>query len=297
MDCLKRMNYVIDYIENNLVDEINYEEMAKVACCSTYHLQRMFSFLTDVTLSEYIRNRRLSLAAFELQNSNIKIIDLALKYGYESPSSFSRAFQNLHGGTPSSAREMGVELKAYPRMSFYISIEGGAEMDYKIIKKDSFSVIGKKLRVTTVDEKNLRIIPQFWDECKEDGTSDDLCEINDVKGDRQLIRSVLGICADCPEPEKFDYWIGVEKPNDIKKTLKEGFEELKIPKETWAVFSAKGPISETIQKLWKRIYSEFFTESVYEHSGGADFELYQYGDVNNQDYCIEIWVPVKKTND
>lgn len=123
MDWLSKMNSAMEYIETHLSENISYDEIAKIACCSTYHFQRMFSFITDVALSEYIRRRRLTLAAFELQTSDIKVIDVALKYGYESPEAFSRAFKTLHGVMPSSARSEGMALKAYPRMSFLISIK------------------------------------------------------------------------------------------------------------------------------------------------------------------------------
>lgn len=120
MDWFERMNGAMSYIEDHLASEIDYEEAARIACCSSYHFQRMFSFITDVTLSEYIRRRRLTLAAFELQKGSGRVIDVALKYGYDSPNSFTRAFQSLHGVTPSLARDEGVQLKAYPRMSFQL---------------------------------------------------------------------------------------------------------------------------------------------------------------------------------
>ncbi len=128
MDWLVRMNSAMEYIETNLADTISYDEIAHRACCSTYHFQRMFPFITGVTLSEYIRRRRLTLAAFELQTTGSKVIDVAMKYGYDSPEAFARAFKNLHGIMPISARDTGVSLKAYPRMSFHISIKGDVEM-------------------------------------------------------------------------------------------------------------------------------------------------------------------------
>jgi AraC family transcriptional regulator len=117
---IKAMNY----IEDNLDNKLEFDTIAQMACCSTYYFQRMFSFIIDMPLAEYIWRRRMTLAAFELQNSNIKIIDLAIKYDYDSPVSFSRAFQNMHGITPSEARDKSMVLKAYPRSSFYISITG-----------------------------------------------------------------------------------------------------------------------------------------------------------------------------
>ncbi|MGI6705797.1 MAG: helix-turn-helix transcriptional regulator [Clostridia bacterium] len=138
MEWLERVNGAIDYIEDNLAGHIDYKTAAQIACCSTYQFQRMFSFITDVSLSEYIRRRRLTLAAFELQHSNMKVVDVAFKYGYDSPEAFTRAFQNLHGVTPSSARDEGVKLKAYPRISFQMSIKGDVEMNYRIEKNNPF---------------------------------------------------------------------------------------------------------------------------------------------------------------
>ena len=118
MDWLQRLNRAMDYIEEHLADRISYDEIARIACCSTYHFRRMFPFLTGITLSEYIRRRRLTLAAFELQTTGAKVIDVALKYGYQSPEAFARAFKQLHGVMPVAARDPGVTLKAYPRMTF-----------------------------------------------------------------------------------------------------------------------------------------------------------------------------------
>ena len=133
MDSLKKMNEALSYIEENLTHDIDLKEVARLALCSEYHFQRMFSFLAGVTLSEYIRRRRLTLAAFELTNSNLRIIDLAVKYGYSSADSFTRAFQSLHGITPSTARNNNQSLKAYPRITFQLSIKGGIEMNYRIV--------------------------------------------------------------------------------------------------------------------------------------------------------------------
>lgn len=135
MDSLKNMNEALVYIEENLTNDIDFKEVARLALCSVYHFQRMFSFLAGVTLSEYIRRRRLSLAAFELNDSNTRIIDVAIKYGYSSADSFTRAFQSLHGITPSEARSNGQLLKAYPRMTFQLSIRGGSVMNYRIEEK------------------------------------------------------------------------------------------------------------------------------------------------------------------
>ena len=169
MEWIDRMNNAVDYIELNLTDELSYEKLAQTACCSTYHFQRMFSFITGVPLSEYIRRRRLTLAAFELQTSNIKVIDVAVKYGYESPEAFSRAFKNLHGVMPISARDIGVSLKAFPKMTFSISIKGVSEMNYRIEEKEPFEVFGLELKTTVVNGQCYKDIPEFWMACGQDG--------------------------------------------------------------------------------------------------------------------------------
>jgi AraC family transcriptional regulator len=150
MDLLEKMNGALNFIEENLDHEIDFKEVARLALCSEYHFKRMFSFLAGVTLSEYIRRRRLTLAAFELNNNHTRVIDVAIKYGYNSPDSFTRAFQSLHGVTPSEARNNGQSLKAYPRMSFQLSIKGGIEMNYRIEEKEAFRIVGIMKRVPLI---------------------------------------------------------------------------------------------------------------------------------------------------
>ena len=141
MDWLERMNNALNYIENSLNEEIDYKEIAKAANCSEFHFSRMFSSISGISLSEYIRRRRLTLAAFEIQKSDIRIIDVAIKYGYVSSDTFSRAFQKMHGVTPSNARNRGVQLKAFPRISFQISIKGDTEMEYRIENLDFEKIV------------------------------------------------------------------------------------------------------------------------------------------------------------
>lgn len=144
MEWMTRMNAALHYIESHLTEEISYAEAAKKACCPAQHFQRMFAFVTDVPLSEYIRRRRLTLAAFELQHSTSKVIDIALKFGYESPEAFARAFQQLHGTTPTKARNIGTTLKAYPRITFQFVLKGAAEMNYRMEKAEAYLPPGEK---------------------------------------------------------------------------------------------------------------------------------------------------------
>ena len=136
MDSLRSMNNALEYIEEHLTEEIDYSEVSKIAYCSEYHFKRIFSFLAGISLSEYIRRRRLTLAAFDLKDRDLRIIDVAVKYGYNSADSFSRAFHSIHGILPSEARSENAQLKAYPRMTFQLSIQGGCKMNFETIKRN-----------------------------------------------------------------------------------------------------------------------------------------------------------------
>jgi len=150
MDSLSSMNKALAYVEEHLTEDIDYSEVSKIACCSEYHFKRMFSFLSGIGLSEYIRRRRLTLAAFDLKDTSLRIIDVAVKYGYDSADSFSRAFYSMHGILPSEARSESAQLKAYPRMTFQLSIKGGCEMNYRIVEKGPFKIVGFRKRVPII---------------------------------------------------------------------------------------------------------------------------------------------------
>ena len=152
MDSLNSMNKALIYIEEHLTEDIDYNEISKIAFCSEYHFKRMFSYLSGISLSEYIRRRRLTLAALDLKNRNLRIIDVAIKYGYNSADSFSRAFQSMHGILPSEARSENTKIKAFPRMTFQLSIQGGCAMNYRIVEKEPFNLIGFMMRVPIIFE-------------------------------------------------------------------------------------------------------------------------------------------------
>ncbi|WDV45828.1 AraC family transcriptional regulator [Clostridiaceae bacterium M8S5] len=281
MDWLNRMNNAMDYIESNLTKDISYDKAAKMACCSTYHFQRMFSFITDIPLSEYIRRRRLTLAAFELQTSNIKVIEVALKYGYKSPEAFTRAFKNLHGVMPISVRNKGVALKAYPRMTFSISIKGDIEMDYRIEQKDSFEVFGVYETISKKMDEAFVEVPQFCRKCDEDKVVDHMNDLLERRHDAML-HSALFDYTDTT----FKYMICYHVPEGVE--IPEEYSRLKVPALTWAIF----PDSKCdLQKIWKRIFTEWFPTSGYEEIEGPEFEMY-FGFANNS--SGEIWIPVRK---
>ena len=160
---LDRLEQALTYIEQNLEQEISLEELGRIACCSPFHFQRMFSYLAEMPLALYIRRRRMTRAAFDLQKGG-KVLEIALKYGYDSPTSFARAFQSVHGIPPSHAKAQGSQLKAYPRIHFQIQIKGDTEMNYRIEQKEAFRVVGKKITLSAdgAEASNLQAIPAFW---------------------------------------------------------------------------------------------------------------------------------------
>lgn len=285
LEWLIRMKNALDYMESKMTEPMRIEDVARVAHVSPFHFQRMFSMLTGVTVADYIRKRRLTLAAQELAISKIRVLDVALKYGYDSPEAFAKAFRKAHGLTPSVAREPGVQLKAFPRLSFHLSLKGDQEMEYKIVEKSAFTVIGKSMEVTTRDGENFRRIPEFWNECNADGTSDKLIELG-------IEPNWLGICMSMDmEKELLSYWIAVE---GTPETNPEGYETTVVPAASWAVFTSVGPMPHAIQQVWQRIFQEWFPGTGYEHTGGPEFELYPPGDTCAEDYVCEVWIPVMK---
>lgn len=289
MDLLERMNGALSYIEENLANDIDYEEVARLACCSEYHFKRMFSFLAGVTLSEYIRRRRLTLAAFELNNSNIRIIDVAVKYGYSSPDSFTRAFQSLHGITPTEARDNGQSLKSYSRMTFQLSVKGGSEMNYRIEEKDAFRIVGIKKRVPIIFRGVNPEIAAMWKSLN-DETISKLKKLSNAEPLGLLQASANFSEGRMEERGELDHYIGVATTNECPDNLA----QLEVPALTWAVFESVGPFPDTLQNIWGRIYSEWFPSSNYEHTEGPEILWNENMDVNSPTFRSQIWIPVLK---
>ena len=289
MEWSERMNAAIDYIEDNLADEIDFNDAAKKACCSLFHFQRMFMVIIGVTPSEYARRRRLTLAARELTSANAKVIDLALKYGYDSPDSFTRAFRNVHGITPQAAREPGVKLAAYPRVSFHIKLEGGNDVEYKIVKKPAFTVAGRIKRFTTDVQQNMAQIGQWFLEFLSSPEHQKLLDFGGNKPGAVTGGIKLGICFRENKEERWSYAIAVELP---KGKSPQPYKTLDVPASTWAVFETH---VDDIEKCWRQIFSEWFPSTGYEHTGGPEMEVYLLGDPDDPaTWKCQIWVPVVK---
>ncbi|MEW5594349.1 AraC family transcriptional regulator [Peribacillus frigoritolerans] len=289
MDSLKNMNGAIKFIEENLTNEIDFKEVARLAYCSEYHFKRMFSFLAGISLSEYIRRRRLTLAAFELKNNNIKVIDIAIKYGYSSPDSFARAFQHLHGIKPSEARSNGHSLKAYPPMSFQLSIKGGSEMNYRIEEKEAFHIIGIKKRVPIIFNGVNPEIASMWKSLDEK-TINELKNLSNVEPLGLLSASANFSEGRLEEKGELDHYIGAATTRECPDNLT----QLNVDASTWAVFEAVGPFPETLQNVWGRIYSEWFPSSNYEQREGPEILWNENKDITSPTFRSEIWIPVMK---
>ncbi len=288
VDSLERMNQALVYIEEHLAGEIDMEQIARLALCSEYHFRRMFSFLAGVTLSEYIRRRRLTLAAFEFVHSDVRVIDIALKYGYNSPDSFSRAFYSLHGVTPSEARDTGQPLKAYPRMTFQLTLRGEIEMNYRIEEKGGFWIVGIMKRVPLIYEGVNPVIASMWEALDED-TIKTLKSLSNVEP-KGLLSVSTNFSEGRLEGGELDHYIGVATTGKPPANLT----RLEVPASTWAVFESVGPFPETLQNIWGRIYSEWFPSSNYEQAFGPEILWNENKDVDSPTFRSEIWIPVSK---
>lgn len=282
MDWIERLNLSLEYIEQNLTEKLDYEKIAQIACCSAYHFQRMFAYLAGVPLGEYIRRRRMTLAAAELQTGDTKVIDLAVKYGYDSPTAFNRAFQGVHGIAPSAARESGVALQAFLPISFKIMVKGAAQMEYRIEQKEAFRIVGLSAPLKENLEENFQVVPQLWAKAAQEGVVPKLAAMMDTP-----IKGVLGVSA-CVGKDWY-YYIAAASTLPLADT---GFVEYTIPACTWAVFPGTGSMPGSVQTLEQRIVTEWLPTSGYEYADAPDVELYLTPDPQNATF--EVWVPVVK---
>ncbi len=287
MSWILSLQKAIDYIEKHLLDkDLSIQRAAEAANSSAFHFQRTFSILTDMPVGEYIRGRRLTLAAQDLTRTDCKIIDLAFKYGYDTPEAFTKAFRRQHGITPTEARNFSGKLKSYNRLTIQVSLKGAEPMQYSIVEKAAFQVAGVKREFSLCNEENLAGIPKMWDEVNSNGISDKLFHLNNGE-----VKGVLGVCVDkrSKKPDSMDYWIAAS----CKGEKPEGLESMEIPAAKWAVFEVHGAMPDAMQNTWKKIFSEWFPSSGYEHAEAPELEVYSAGDPSSADYYSEVWIPVK----
>lgn len=286
MEWLDKMNRAIAYVEEHLEDKMDYRGAAQAACCSEYHFQRIFSFITGIPLSEYVRRRKMTLAAFELQNGNGKVVDVAMKYGYDSPEAFARAFQQLHGVTPSAARRRGVTVRAYPRLSFQITMKGDCVMNYRIVNHPAFQLYGVERIFDTADGRNLVEIPRFWNELRDSGEG---VQLMHSTGFPTSLSAVCGYRS--TGGTTFPYLIGCLK-TALSDT--EGYILIDVPASVWAVFSTEphsmDEMTDAVQTLTTRIYKDWLPTAGYEQVEGYDIENY-WSTLDGRCY-EEVWIRV-----
>ena len=278
MDWVRTINSAIDYMESHLTEPITLSEIADAVYLSVFHFQRAFSLLTELSPAEYLRKRRLSQAGADLAKGEEKVIDVAAKYCYDSPESFTKAFTRFHGVTPMQAKK-GSPIRFMNRFAVRITIEGGCIMEYTIEKREATELLMhvKDFHAETREAE----IPKFWDKYFED----EAC---------RKVPGYLGICAQNKAGgDVFRYGIGC-RASDVEG-VPEGFEIIRLPAYTWAVFRCVGPMPGAIQAMWERIYREWLPVSGYELIPDYEIENYLPGDPSAPDYVSEICIPVKKS--
>ncbi len=283
MDWIEGMQRAIDYIEEHLTDELPPQEVARQAHVSSYHFQRVFAVLTNMSVGEYVRARRLTQAGQELSLSHEKVLDVSLKYGYESPESFCKAFARFHGVTPAAARRPGALLRSMAPLRFTISLEGGKNMDYRIEKKDDIYLTAKVCHVP--QDRGFELCPKCFDEYF-------------AQGLQQQVAPAIALCAYTEQDRRddtFTYAIGDESPEGAP--VPNGFETIVIPTSTWAVFPCRGALPKSIQNQRCRVFTEWLPTSGYTIVDGYDMEVYSLGDTSSPDYECEIWMQVERKPD
>lgn len=279
MNIIKSFNNTIDYLETVLDDEIDEKKVTQLSGYSYSMFSRLFSILTETTLSEYLRSRRLTEAAVILRNTDEKIIDVAFKFGYESSDSFGTAFKNFHGFTPSEVRN-GKPFKLVSRVQLALSVRGGRSMNITIQKKQAFTVAG-------VNEQSINssLCPSVWNKLYKKYSHDELASL----GSNQS----MGVCHDVENSSTINYMAGYIV-NDVDKATSMGLDVLEVEEAEYAVVELVGSVPECIHNGWKYAMEVFFPEHGYIHSEKPDFEYYYEGDMHSKDYKMELWIPITK---
>ena len=295
MEWLTGIRTAIDYMEEHLRDDIDVTDVAKQVYISPFFLSRGFAFMTGCGISEYLRNRRLYQAALDLKETDDKVIDIALRYCYDTPESFTKAFSRFHGASPSQVRG-GAPVRVFLPLKINISIHGGNQMDYKITPMFPFKVIGFQ-RVFD-NETAYEKIPEFWDEICEKYAKNVYAGNEPANPyEKALVDNCIGeygVCIDDMDGGKFRYLIAGKYTGG---EVPEGMVLYEFPRGDWAVFDCIGPLPGALQSVNTRIFNEWLPGNPdYELSGNASVEWYDCinGEKTDADYHSAIWVPVKK---
>ncbi|MCI5556510.1 AraC family transcriptional regulator [bacterium] len=267
----------IDYMEEHLTEDLDIQTIAGKACVSGFYFQKIFCALCGFTVGEYIRNRRLTLAAQELSSGKARVLDVALKYGYDSPDSFARAFTRFHGVSPSAAREKGSQLRSFAPLKIKLTLEGGTMLEYRITEKAQFTVMGLARQFNM--DTSYQEIPRFWSE-----------HMKSEQG--AVVCGMYGICLG-GNGKLFNYMIADNYLpwNEVPPHC----ETRVIPAGTWAVFPCRGPLPQTLQDVNTQIWSEWLPAcKAYRLAGNYNIEMYGPPAEKPEDTYSEIWIPIEK---
>ena len=292
---IQLIQQAICYMEEHICENINYAEVAKSVHMSSYNFHRTFSFIVGMTANEYIRKRRLTLAAQELQTTDISVTDVAYKYGYESPESFSKAFSRFHGSTPKQAKQKGTKLHLFNPLVIKIILEGGRIMDYRIEHRErqQFIALVKAFPNEISNDDNDHSIPDFWTECSEKNLIEPMRLLR-AEGKRDL----YGLCSPLRDSEThFNYGIGIMIDEDTDTTKLEhftqnGYSIWETEPADYAVFKCFGPDVDCLGETWSKFFKEFVPQTGYTQTDDTDYEI--YFEKGESGLFCELWVPVKK---
>lgn len=295
MEWIAAMQQAITYMEEHLMKEINYEDVAKHVHTSSYEFHRAFSFLTGMTANSYIRNRKLSLAGREIVETDTKITDIALKYGYETPESFTKAFTRFHGIAPKFAREESAKLVLFNPIVIKLTVEGGKSMDYRIVqtKEQKFIALVRSFRNEIINDEENHDIPDFWGECHDKNLVEPIRNLR-PEGKRDL----YGLCSPTQEGENtFGYGIGVlideeTMDFDANEMEKAGYCIWDVKPGTYVVFDCIGDDGNCISDTWTKFYKEFLPQMGYESEAETDYEIYL--EKGRTGLFCELWIPVRR---
>ncbi|MWA12806.1 GyrI-like domain-containing protein [Streptomyces sp. BA2] len=285
---LERLNQAMEHIEARLDQRIDVADLARTAVTSEYHFRRLFSALAGMPLSEYIRRRRLTVAGAEVLAGERTLLEVAVRYGYSSGEAFARAFRGMHGVGPGEARRDGATLRSQPRMSFRLIVEGSSSMQYRVVDRDEFRVVGRKARVPLVHEGMNPAIAEFIRGIGQE-TLGRIESLSDQEP--QGIVSVSdGLDPSRAEGTELDYWHGVvsraEAPDDM--------DVLTVPAGAWAVFESEGPFPQTLQYLWRDVFTQWFPSNPYQSRPGPEILRTRLSDDGTR-ADAELWIPVERT--
>lgn len=295
MKSIQLLQQAICFIEEHLLEDINYEDVAKSAYMSSYNFHRTFSFMTGMTANEYIRNRRLSLAGQELQSTDILVIDAAYKFGYVTPESFSKAFSRFHGVTPKQAKRKGTELHLFNPLVIKIIMEGGSIMNYRMERREGqrFVALVREFLNERINDGDDNGIPDFWKECYEKNLVECLRRLR-PEGKRDL----YGLCSPAAKNEThFKYGIGVlidgeTEVSGLDSVLNSGYTIWETGPTDYAVFKCFGSNVDCISETWSKFFKEFVPQTGYAQTDDTDYEI--YFEEGEEGLFCELWIPVMK---